>query len=365
MDKQKRNTWILVGVVVMLGLAAVAEQVRERKLAPKPLLGASLQGVNTIALECTGCPTRRFERVQGAWRMTEPYDAPADPAAIARILELPEAPVAIRHPVEHFELDKIGLAPPPLVAVLGPYRFEFGGLDALNSLRYVRIGSTVALLADKYSGTLMATPEALLDRLPRRLRSTAAEAEPHPVVAPLAFVARDQYRQHGADEGETRGSEADRVVEEGRRREPGQQDQRGARDQRRHHRVHLRIHVEERQEDEDPVLVRERQGAYGRAAGGDVGVVAVDDALGQAGRARRVDDRAGRTGRRRNRRRRLERGETADEGSVAVDQQARQGGLGLVELRRPARLPIAVDDEQARIALGDRIAQAVANQLKG
>lgn len=166
MDKQKRNTWILVGVVVMLGLAAVAEQVRERKLAPKPLLGASLQGVNTIALECTGCPARRFERVQGAWRMTEPYDAPADPAAIARILELPEAPVAIRHPVEHFELDKIGLAPPPLVAVLGPYRFEFGGLDALNSLRYVRIGSTVALLADKYSGTLMATPEALLDRRP-------------------------------------------------------------------------------------------------------------------------------------------------------------------------------------------------------
>jgi hypothetical protein len=165
-DKQKRNTWILVGVVVMLGLAAVAEQVRERRLAPKPLLGASLQGVNTIALECPGCPARRFERVQGAWRMVEPYDAAADPAAMSRILELPAAPVAMRHPVEHFELAKIGLAPPALVAVLGPYRFEFGGLDALNNLRYVRIGSTVALLADRYSGTLMAAPEALLDRRP-------------------------------------------------------------------------------------------------------------------------------------------------------------------------------------------------------
>ncbi|HET7843840.1 MAG TPA: DUF4340 domain-containing protein [Xanthomonadales bacterium] len=178
MDRQKRNTWILVGVVVILGLAAVAEQVRERRTAPKPLLGASLRDVNTIALDCPGCPPRRFERVQGAWQMTQPYDAPADPAAIARILQLPRAPVAMRYPVEHFELAKIGLDKPLLVAQLGPYRFEFGGLDALNNLRYVRIGSTVALLADQYSGTLMATPEVLLDKRPfARLRDIAGVAQ--------------------------------------------------------------------------------------------------------------------------------------------------------------------------------------------
>jgi len=177
-DKQKRNTWILVGVVAMLGLAAVAEQIREQRTAPKPLLGASLRDVNTIALECPGCPARRFERVQGAWRMTQPFDAGADPQAIARILELPRAPVAMRFPVEHFQLEKIGLEKPMLTAVLGPYRFEFGGLDALNNLRYVRIGSTVALLADRYSGTLMAAPEALVDRRPfARLRDIAGVAQ--------------------------------------------------------------------------------------------------------------------------------------------------------------------------------------------
>lgn len=178
MDRQKRNTWILVGVVVILGLAAVAEQVREQRTAPKPLLGASLRDVNTIALDCPGCPPRRFERVQGAWQMTQPYDAPADPAAIARMLELPRAPVAMRYPVEHFELAKIGLDTPTLVAQLGPYRFEFGGIDALNNLRYVRIGSTVALLADKFSGTLMATPESLLDKRPfAHLRDIAGVAQ--------------------------------------------------------------------------------------------------------------------------------------------------------------------------------------------
>ena len=116
MDRQKRNTWILVGVVVILGLAAVAEQARERRTAPKPLLGASLRDVNTIALDCPGCPPRRFERVQGAWQMTQPYDAPADPAAVARILQLPRAPVAMRYPVEHFDLAKIGLEKPMLAA---------------------------------------------------------------------------------------------------------------------------------------------------------------------------------------------------------------------------------------------------------
>ena len=72
----------------------------------------------------------------------------------------------MRYPVEHFQLDRIGLDKPALVAELGPYRFEFGGIDALNNLRYVRIGSTVALLADRYSGTLMAAPEQLVDLRP-------------------------------------------------------------------------------------------------------------------------------------------------------------------------------------------------------
>lgn len=163
---------------MILGLAAVAEQVRERRTAPRPLLGASLRDVNTIVLECTGCPVRRFERTQGAWVMTQPFDAPADPDAIARILELPRAPVAMRFPVEHFEPAKIGLDQPVIVAQLGPYRFEFGGFDALNNLRYVRIGSTVALLADRYSGTMMAAPEALLDRRPfARLRDITGVAQ--------------------------------------------------------------------------------------------------------------------------------------------------------------------------------------------
>ena len=50
MNRQTRNTWVLVGVVAALGLAAVAEQVRDRMLAPKPLATVNAKTLREIVV---------------------------------------------------------------------------------------------------------------------------------------------------------------------------------------------------------------------------------------------------------------------------------------------------------------------------
>src|SRR5262245_53817182 len=129
MKRQQRNTWILVGVVALLGLGAIAEEVRERLTAPKPLLALASGIVREVVVECPLCARRRFERVRGRWEMEEPWRLPADTAQVERLLEVVAAPVRSRHPPQYYEAAKIGLAVPIATLQLGPHRLEFGTTD--------------------------------------------------------------------------------------------------------------------------------------------------------------------------------------------------------------------------------------------
>ncbi len=166
MNRQTFNTWILASVVAILGLAAVAEQARERMMAPKPLTALDRKTVREIVLECPACPRRRIERVQGAWSLAEPFVLPADVGTVERLLDIGSAPVRHRYKIEKFDPDKIGLEPPSAILTLGTQRLTFGTTDAISQMRYVRVGDAVALMHDRFSHLLMAAPEALVDPRP-------------------------------------------------------------------------------------------------------------------------------------------------------------------------------------------------------
>jgi hypothetical protein len=164
--RQRRKTWILVGVVFVLGAAAVAEQVRERMLVPKPLYAAPERELRTIVLDCEGCTRRRLVRLRGAWELAEPYVLPVAPERIDEIMTILRAPVRNRHAAAEFDAKKIGLAPPYAVLQADQRTFEYGTTDALHHDRYVRIGDQVALVADRFPQILKSTPEALVDPRP-------------------------------------------------------------------------------------------------------------------------------------------------------------------------------------------------------
>jgi hypothetical protein len=166
MRRQTLKTAILVGVVVLLGLAAVAERVRDRMLEPQPLLHQTASRPRLVARECPHCPALRFERIKGEWAMVAPYRAAAAQDAVARLIAIARAPARHRYDAARFDAARIGLAPPFATLTLDRTRLEFGTTDAISGKRYVRHGAEVALVQDNFSQWLTAAAESFVDPRP-------------------------------------------------------------------------------------------------------------------------------------------------------------------------------------------------------
>lgn len=202
MNRQTRNTWVLVGVVAALGLAAVAEQVRDRMLAPKPLATVNAKKLREIVVECPSCPRRRIERIQGAWSLSEPYAIAADPEVVERLIGVAASQVRHRYRADQLDPAKVGLAPPFATLALGPLKFSFGTTDAITQARYVSNGREIALVTDQFSQWLLAPPESLVDPRPfaplRGLSAITYDGKPIPAERMASVTALRASRVESA-----------------------------------------------------------------------------------------------------------------------------------------------------------------------
>jgi hypothetical protein len=191
MTRQARHTWILVAVVAALGLAAIGETLRDRRNAPRPLLAQPPARVDAIELRCASCDgARRFQRVQGRWRMVAPWDVPADAETIDRLLAIPSIPVRRRFGDAPADAAALGLSPPFAEVMLGDVRIAFGTTEAIDQARFVRVGDAVSLVPDRISVILLAPPERFADRDPfADLRGGLAAVEEAGASWPAARVA--------------------------------------------------------------------------------------------------------------------------------------------------------------------------------
>ena len=155
---------MLLGMVLLLCAAAMAELKREEWHLPKPVAALDAKTVQTIVAGCADCPKRRFEKSQGRWWMRQPYDLPASGEAVQRLLAIAGAPARKRHAATEFEAKKLGLEPPRAVLEMGAVRLEFGVTDTINDDRYVRYRDEVLLVPDRFSAWLFAPAENELDR---------------------------------------------------------------------------------------------------------------------------------------------------------------------------------------------------------
>ena len=166
MQRATRNNLILIGVIAILGAAALADQMRARLAAPKPLLAVEPRTIHEIVIECPDCPRRRLEKIGGRWQMAEPYALPADAARVDALLEIPKALVQHHYRETALEPAKVGLVPPFATVTFGPHRIEFGTTEPLRNERYAKLGAEIVLVQDRFSHLLRLAPEALLDTRP-------------------------------------------------------------------------------------------------------------------------------------------------------------------------------------------------------
>ena len=162
MRRQTRTNLFLLAMVALLGVAVFAELRRENAIARDVLTHLDPDAVRTLSVTCQGCTKRRFEKIDGHWRMREPRDAAASDERVARLAAIVAAPVRYRRPASELDPAKVGLAPPVATLEVDGLALKFGTTDAIHNDRYAEVGDTIALVPDRFSALLFATPESEL-----------------------------------------------------------------------------------------------------------------------------------------------------------------------------------------------------------
>jgi hypothetical protein len=162
MRRKTRTNVNLLAMDVLLGAAAYAEIRREQTLTSDPLTTLNPDQIRMLAIACQGCTARRFEKVGGHWLMREPKAQAANDRAVARLAAIVRAPVRYRRPAAELDASKLGLDPPVATLDADGTLLKFGTTDAIRNDRYVEAGGTIALVPDRFSALLFATPETEL-----------------------------------------------------------------------------------------------------------------------------------------------------------------------------------------------------------
>ena len=86
----------------------------------------------------------------GRWWLAREPRLPAEPHQIQALTRLAEQRVTRRYDASELELSRLELDPPRASLTLNDTRIDFGGLEPLENLRYLRVGNQVSLVPDIY-----------------------------------------------------------------------------------------------------------------------------------------------------------------------------------------------------------------------
>lgn len=160
MTRANRNLGILA--IIAIALVAVVLWIGRRAYFRDPPTVTPLDpgAVTKVDLDIPPVAPQVFERRAGAWWRVQPSEARADDARVQRLANLAAASVARWVPLSDITLSKVGLDHPSATLILNGTRLEYGGLTAIDDLRYVRVGDRVALVPRQYSPEVMLTKSA-------------------------------------------------------------------------------------------------------------------------------------------------------------------------------------------------------------
>lgn len=160
MKRATRNLVVLAITAAVLVAAVLWVGRREYLRHPPALTEIDPGAVTRIELDIPAITSQTFERRAGGWWRIKPSDARADGARVQRLARLAATPVARWIPVPDVSLSNVGLDHPSATLLLNGTRLEYGGLTALDGLRYVRVGDQVALVPRQYSPEVTLTKSA-------------------------------------------------------------------------------------------------------------------------------------------------------------------------------------------------------------
>lgn len=145
--------WInLVLVLVAAGLVLLVV-FEPGKTPPKPkprLTDLTPADISHVAIRRPGKPEIDLEQNDGSWRMTAPRKLPASKGKIGNLVALAAAESQRSYPADSIKPGEAGLGEDSPSVSLDGTTFTFGGTDAINGWRYVKVGKTVHLVHDHF-----------------------------------------------------------------------------------------------------------------------------------------------------------------------------------------------------------------------
>ncbi len=155
----RANRHLLALAIVAIALVATVLGVGRRDYLRDPPTVTPLapDAVTRVELDIPPLAPQVFERRADGWWRAQPSSARADDARVERLARLAASPVARWIPASDITPAKVGLARPSATLVVNGARLEYGGLTAIDKLRYVRIGDKVALVPRQYSPEVILT----------------------------------------------------------------------------------------------------------------------------------------------------------------------------------------------------------------
>ena len=144
------NLLLLVGIVA-LGLVARYEPGIE---APTETQAITTLRVDDVHRMHVNRPLRDdlvlVRRSPGNWMIDRPAPLPAEDFKIRALARLAEQKPVRSYPAADMDLATLQLSPPYATIFLNDTPVEFGNLEPIDDLRYVRVGERVHLIPDNY-----------------------------------------------------------------------------------------------------------------------------------------------------------------------------------------------------------------------
>ena len=161
MQRQKLNL-VLALAAVALGAAVFFSQKKEEKGTPlTPLTGATL---NHVIIEHPGSPAIVLSKHDARWQLDAPVKAEADPFETNAFAALATQEVKTTLDSAQVALKDLGLDPPAYSVTLNDQKIAFGGVEPIQSRRYLLANGKVALVDDPGSAALDADYSDLVSK---------------------------------------------------------------------------------------------------------------------------------------------------------------------------------------------------------